>query len=367
MQLSAKRIAALAALLMLAACATKPPPAPAAKAPPSAAMAPAPPPPPKVDNEVSLHSTPAGVDLSLYRRVREPVPRGAETKVVLLLHPYGVPTAAAFDVKGYSLIEYLAEHGYDVWATEYRGFGRSSSAPVLIGRNRQMIPSPRLEQSLGDVREAIDAVLSSTKAKNLTLIGYGYGGLVAGMAAAKYPDKVSRLVLYGTAFSFRVGKLGQELRLRPAEDGKRHAIDPKLPPYETVSWEDTTLKEWKAMMDHKELADPAAIQAVKDAFYTSDYVELDSGERRLRRPTGPMLDEHSVWSDKALFDAAKIRVPTLVVRGDMDPLAEPNLARKLKGTKIVREVVIKNATHWMLYEISHDEVFLETLRFLGGA
>ncbi len=351
--------AALCVAALLSACATRAPPPP--PPPPPAAPAQA----PKIEAEESLRSLPSGADLALHRRVLTPTPAGAREKVVLLLHPLGIPGAAAFDVKGYSLMDYLADRGFDVWAVDLRGFGRSSGAPVVIGDNRQPAPTPRLEDALADAREAIDSVLSSTHARELALLGYGYGGLVAGMAAERYPDKISRLVLYGTAFSFPVGKLGSQLAKQPVES-KPGTLDTHVAAYQEIDWEGTTLKEWQAMMGDKPLADKAAIDAVAAAFYDTDYVGDIDGRHRVRRPTGPLLDMYRIYSNRPAFNAGRIKSPTLVLRGDLDPLAEPNLTRKLTGTKIVREIVVKDATHWMLYEKSRQQVLDETARFLGA-
>jgi pimeloyl-ACP methyl ester carboxylesterase len=315
--------------------------------------------------EVSARSLATGGNLSLHRRVAKPLAAGAANRVVLLLHPLDIPCAEAFDVKGYSLLDYLAERGFDVWATDYRGFGRSSAAPEVFDSKRQRVPTPRLEDTLADVKEAIDTVLLSTGASSLSLIGYGYGGLVAGAVAEQMPDKVSRLVLYGTAFAFKIGKAGSQLAKQPLES-KPGVLNPKLPDEQSIDWESSTLAAWQKMMAGKSLAEPQAIKAVGAAFYATDYLAEENGHRIVLRPSGPILDMYRVWSNKLLFNPARIKVPTLIVRGDLDVYADPDLARQLSGTKIVREVVIKNATHWMLYENSHDQVFAETDRFLSN-
>jgi pimeloyl-ACP methyl ester carboxylesterase len=186
------------------------------------------------------------------------------------------------------------------------------------------------------------------------------------MTAETYPNKVSRLVLYGAAFAFNVSKEGAHLGKELIES-KPGALDTRLPAYQEIDWEHTTLNEWQEMMGDRNLADKEAIAAVATAFYTTDYSIDSKGQRKVRRPTGPLLDMYRVWSNRPAFNAAKIHVPTLVVRGDLDLLAEPTLAARLTGTKIVREVVIKNATHWMLYEKSRDQLLTETSRFLGGS
>jgi pimeloyl-ACP methyl ester carboxylesterase len=332
---------------------------------PSLAPAVTPVPVTKPAAEVSARSLVSGGNLSLHRRVVKPLAAGAANRVVLLLHPLDIPGAEAFNVAGYSLMDYLAERGFDVWATDYRGFGRSSPAPDGFDGKRQRVPTPRLEDTLGDVREAVDTVLLSTGATSLSLIGYGYGGLVAGAASELMPDKVSRLVLYGTAFAFKIGKAGGQLAKQPLES-KPGVLNPKLPDEQNIDWESSTLAAWQKMMAGKPLAEPQAIEAVAAAFHATDYLDETNGRRTVRRPSGPLLDMYRVWSNKLLFNPARIKVPTLIVRGDLDIYADPDLARQLSGTKIVREVVVKNATHWMLYEKSHEQVFAETHRFLSG-
>jgi pimeloyl-ACP methyl ester carboxylesterase len=346
---------------MLAGCLTNPPATKSSELVPSVALAPA----AKPAAEISARALLAGGSLSLQRRVAKPLTAGAADRVVLLLHPLDIPGAAAFNVAGYSLMDYLAEQGYDVWAADYRGFGRSSPAPEVFDGKRQRVPTPRLEDTLGDVREAIDTVLASTGASSVGLVGYGYGGLVAGAMAEQMPDKVSRLVLYGTAFAFKIGKLGGQLAKLPLES-KPGVLNAKLPGEQIIDWQGSTLAAWQTMMAGKPLVEPQAIDAVAAAFHATDYLDETDGRRTVHRPTGPALDMYRVWSNKLLFNPARIKVPTLIVRGDLDVYADPDLARQLSGTKIVREVVVKNATHWMLYEKSHDQVFAETHRFLSG-
>ena len=120
------------------------------------------------------------------------------------------------------------------------------------------------------------------------------------------------------------------------------------------------------MMGGRELADEGAIEAARQAFYDTDYTTGDKAHPKVRRPTGPLFDMYRVWSNRPAFNPSRIHVSTLILRGEFDPFAQPNLGATLTGAKIVREVVIKNATHWMLYEKAHDQVLSETARFLGG-
>ncbi|HBI03489.1 MAG TPA: alpha/beta hydrolase, partial [Paenibacillaceae bacterium] len=50
------------------------------------------------------------------------------------------------------------------------------------------------------------------------------------------------------------------------------------------------------------------------------------------------------------MDATKITTPTLVIRGDGDFFADPGLFNALTGVKTKKDVLINDATHWVLYE-----------------
>jgi pimeloyl-ACP methyl ester carboxylesterase len=350
--------------LALAGCVSNPP-AETKIVPTSAAAPAAAPPAATFAREISTRSLAGGGNLALHRVVLKPPAPGIETRVVLLLHPIDIPGAEAFKVKGYSLMDYLADRGYDVWAVDYRGYGRSGAATEEFDSKRQRVPTPRLDDAVDDVKEAVAAVLSNTGASSLSLVGYGYGGIVAGATVEQIPEKVSRLVLYGTSFAFKIGKVGAQLGKQPLES-KPGVLNTKLPSEQSIDWESSTLPQWQKMMAGKPLAESEAIAAVAEAFYATDHIDLTNDRRTVRRPTGPLLDMYRVWSNKPLFNAGKIKVPTLIVRGDLDAYADPELAKQLTGSKIVREVVVKNATHWMLYEKAHDQVFAETDRFLAG-
>ncbi len=84
---------------------------------------------------------------------------------------------------------YLAHHGWNVLALDLPGHCRSKGVP----------PS--------SVEEAADFVLALMDAAGLekaALIGHSFGSLIALEACARAPDRISQLVLVGTAFPMRV-------------------------------------------------------------------------------------------------------------------------------------------------------------------
>ncbi len=84
---------------------------------------------------------------------------------------------------------YLAHHGWNVLALDLPGHCRSAGTPPA------------------SVEEAADFVLALMQAAGLqqaALVGHSFGSLVVLEAAARAPERVSHLVLVGTAFPMKV-------------------------------------------------------------------------------------------------------------------------------------------------------------------
>ncbi|HYS56630.1 MAG TPA: alpha/beta hydrolase, partial [Burkholderiales bacterium] len=84
---------------------------------------------------------------------------------------------------------YLTHHGYGVLAVDLPGHGRSGGAPLA-----------RIE----DVAEWITAVLDAAGVKAAALVGHSMGSLAVLECAARFSERVSRIVLLATAFPMRV-------------------------------------------------------------------------------------------------------------------------------------------------------------------
>lgn len=93
---------------------------------------------------------------------------------------------------------------HSVWILQTRWFahhGWNVLAPDLPGHGRSGGPPPR------SVEEAADfaiALLDAAGVRQAALVGHSFGSLAALEAAARAPERVSRLALVGTAFPMRV-------------------------------------------------------------------------------------------------------------------------------------------------------------------
>ena len=84
---------------------------------------------------------------------------------------------------------YLAHHGYAVLALDLPGHGRSSGPPLA---------------TIEAMADWTMAMLDAARVKDAALVGHSMGSLVALECAARYPERVRRIALVGTAFPMRV-------------------------------------------------------------------------------------------------------------------------------------------------------------------
>jgi len=84
---------------------------------------------------------------------------------------------------------YLAHHGWNVLAIDLPGHCKSGGEPPA---------------SVEDASAAIIALLDAAGVQKAALVGHSFGSLIALETAARSPERVSHLVLVGTAFPMRV-------------------------------------------------------------------------------------------------------------------------------------------------------------------
>lgn len=260
---------------------------------------------------------------------------------------------------GYSWLDDLAQKGYDTWALDFRGFGQSSRPASMEQAPLDNPPAVRATEALRDVEAAVRFITTTRHVRKVNIVGWSWGAVVASMYAIEYPDRVNKLVLYGAMHGFSLPSM-----TAPLEES-RGELRAKLTAYQLATF-DMTLHHWFQMMKGRRLATNDALEAVGRVFVGSDPTSGSRQPVSIRRPMGPLLDLYHIWSNRPLFDAAAIGAPVLVIRGDSDFFADPSFFEKLTGTKEKREVVIKDATHWVIYERHRDRLLSETARFLGG-
>jgi pimeloyl-ACP methyl ester carboxylesterase len=218
---------------------------------------------------------------------------GPQGKPVLVL-AHGSATAGreSFDLKvpghpEYSLMDFLARRGFDVFAPDMRGFGSSTRPEGHIST----------EQAAGDLNDVVDFICKLRGVTQVHLLAWSWGTQYGGQFVMAHPAKVKRYAAYAQMHAQSPDLLARRGRLATFQRA----------PYIRISE-----PGWKLRfnsMTPEEVNDPV----VMDAFARSAaLVEIKS-------PTGPQVD---LLTRQPLIDATKITVPTMMIHGQYDDVAD---------------------------------------------
>src|SRR3954464_9979165 len=111
--------------------------------------------------------------------------------VVVLAHGSATAGKESFDLQvptkgSYSLMDFLAGEGFDVFALDTRGFGRSTHPETHF----------TTQQASEDLNSAVDYVVNLRAVKKVDLLGWSWGTQYGGMFVMAHPEKVDKYVSY---------------------------------------------------------------------------------------------------------------------------------------------------------------------------
>jgi pimeloyl-ACP methyl ester carboxylesterase len=288
-----------------------------------------------IDHYVRVKSTVpaiAGQEVPIY--VRERVLggvalRGASgsDRIALFVHGAGTPAEVAFDVpkSDYSWMAYLAQAGFDVFAMDTTGYGRSirpaaMTDPCNLGKERQVpfVAAPcapsyghsmtTIASDWNDIGAVVDYIRALRRVDRVSLLAWSLGGPRAGGYAAQHPEKVHKLVL-----------------LAPAYSRNAAAAPPASPPagaaFNTQS-RDEFYANWDRQVGCPPQYDAEVGEAVWREMLASDPVGATWGTGVRRAPQTATWG----WNQAA---AAKMQTPTMMVAGQHDKQVAPDRVREL--------------------------------------
>ena len=331
----------------------------------------------RVDHYVRVKSNaPAmnGQDALVY--VREVVLAGtalrggpAPDRVVLFVHGAGTPAEVAFDVpyKDYSWMAYLAKAGFDVFAMDMTGYGRSTrptvmSDPCNLSNSQQvqfipqLIPAPcprsfpdpmtTADSDWNDIAAVVDQLRVLRHVDKVNLVAWSQGGPRAAGYTAQNPAKVARLVALAPAYN---------------RNGPREK--PKDLSYKNGSMTSQSEAEFTANWDRQvgcpDQYDPQASAAVWSEMLASDPVGATWGTGVRRAPQVPS------WGfDQAVV--AKMQTPFLMVSGADDKQVPQERVRDLYadlGSKEKVFIDLACSSHNAMWEKNHLLLFRASLEW----
>jgi pimeloyl-ACP methyl ester carboxylesterase len=233
------------------------------------------------------------VKLQLYRRrAKEPVAGQAPLPVLVMVHGSSISALPSWDLQvpgagEYSMMNVFAGYGYDVWAIDFEGYGKSS-------RTRG---NSDIKSGVADLAAAMPIITKESGVQKVHLMGESSGALRVAAYAAAHPEAVDRICLGAYTYT---GKDSPTLtdRAKQLEYYQTHNTRPR--PREMVASIFTR--------DKPGTGDPR----VADALATAELKYGDSV------PTGTYLD---MTSKLPIIEAKLIKAPTLLARGQYDGIA----------------------------------------------
>jgi pimeloyl-ACP methyl ester carboxylesterase len=203
----------------------------------------------------------------------------------------------------------------------------------------------------------------------VTLIGWSWGAMTAAYYASLESEKVEKLVMYAPLYRFaQHTNLGSGSALQ--DKRKPFDFNYALGAYRMVP-EAANTARWDGeipVSDKSQYRDPALPAAFWNACLETDPTSGTRSPPSLRAPNGVLEDSFMQATGRGMFNASSIYVPTLVIGGDFDTWSyqedREGLMRDLTHAPVKKNVLIHDATHFVLFEKHRAEFHQAILDFL---
>jgi pimeloyl-ACP methyl ester carboxylesterase len=321
-----------------------------------------------------ISTVPANKDAQVQIFVREKVladePSGPRP-VVLMVHGGISPSTLAFDVEHgtYSWMAYLARAGFDVFAMDMTGYGRSAhpkmEVPCNVGPSLQQTLIP---QTLKEVckpsypyqlvsrqseHDELDRVVEYIRklrgVAKVNLLGWSGGGYRTGTYTSERPEKVEKLVIFASSNYSRKNSSTPPASL--PEPGY---------PITIQSRELAEKQRWFPFAKCSDQIEPGMPDRIWELSKQHDPLGRTWGPGVMRAPT------RTYWGWNA-EEAKRIRVPTLVMLGEFDELNASNkeLYEDL-GAESKVFVSIPCGSHFLVWEKNHGALHEASRQWLSN-
>lgn len=222
---------------------------------------------------------------------------------------------------------YMAHHGWNVLAIDQPGHGKSGGE------------SPA---SVEDASRTVLGLLDALKIEKAALVGHSFGSLIALQTAADAPERVSHLVMVGTAYPMKVSpalldaSLNQPMKAIDMVNVFSHST---LAPPPSALGPGTWLHGGSKALMRRVLASNPRVNVFHRGFVACD--RYDQGEQAMDR----------------------VQCPTLFLLGTHDQMTPPKAAQTLSRRARHGQTVLLRAGHSLMTE-APDGVLDALFRFL---
>lgn len=233
------------------------------------------------------------IKLAIYRkRMGVPHPNEAARPVLLFVHGSSPAALSTYDLAvpgldDYSMMNVFARLGYDTWALDHEGYGRSTRTDA----------NSDIASGVADLVVATDLIAAETGQRRMHMLGESSGALRIGAFAMVHPERMGRAVL--AAFTYTgAGSPTLGARAKQVEFYRTHNRRPR----------GRDMLESIFTRDHPGTTDPA----VAAAFVEKEIVNGDTV------PTGTYLD---MTANLPVVDPLRVACPVLLIKGQYDGIS----------------------------------------------
>jgi len=260
---------------------------------------------------------------------------------------FGAELSVLLKLDGRSWADALCEAGFNVWAFDFAGYGDSDRYQYnndgVVGGIEQVVPQ---------LRRVIAEVRARNGSRAVSLLAHSWGGSLALRYVSSEGEDLASLVLFAPIVTRMASPMS------PAPTSSHFLLS---------VW--SQYRRFVEDVPHG-VAQPlseAHFQAWSDAFLASDVDSRSRMPPAVLTPVGPQLDWRALWAGQQLYDAAKIKVPTLLVRGEWDRACDEADVAGLLNTLASADtacVTIPQATHLMHLESGRSLLYNAVNAFL---
>jgi len=327
-----------------------------------------------VKQDYFIDAVDPGIKLFVRSKMADNQKQFTDDNIVLFVHGATFPSTPDFDLqyKDYSWADWMVNKGYVVYMFDKRNYGFSSREKAMDEPAAMNRPVSRSYLVIRDIGAVVDHIRRKHKVSKVTLVGWSWGAMTAGYYTSLNSDKVRKLVLYAPAYAFSLHtNLGPGSGLQNKR--KPYEFNYALGAYRFGSkaandgrWDGEIPGNDKNALREEGVRDAFALEALK-----TDPTSESRNPPSLRAPNGVLEDSFMQSTGRAMWSASSIYVPTLVIAGEFDTWSFPEdrdgLMRDLTNTPVKKSVLVKNATHFVLFEKPRFEFFNAIHEFLREA
>jgi pimeloyl-ACP methyl ester carboxylesterase len=324
-----------------------------------------------VKTDYQIDGADPGVKLFVRQKMEAGNTRFTDDNIVVFIHGATAPSVCDFDLgfKDYSWADWMIGKGYVTYLFDKRNYGYSTREKAMDEPATGNKPVSRSYLVIRDIASVVDHIRQKHKVNKVTLIGWSWGAMTAGYYASLHSEKVRKLVMYAPAYANPVHtNLGAGSGLQNKR--KPYDFNYGLGAYRTASEAQNTAR-WDGeipVQDKAQYRDPEVPKAFWDECMASDPTSKTRNPPSLRAPNGVLEDTFMQATGRRMWNASSIYVPVLVIAGEYDTWSFPEdrevLMRDLTNAPLKKSVLIKDATHFVLFEKPRMEFFNEVLKFL---